>query len=109
MIPLFVAAIVLAILSAQITRVSARGGMDRSTIIRALLGSAMVIVAFSLFVWGFVSLSWYWPIVAFLLGSIVGGFSVTRSTWPHLYLAQPIIELLVIGIGCLLWIAYWPF
>lgn len=108
MISAFVAALTLGILSGRVTAVGWRGGYREIALWRSALGAAAVAMTFSLFVWGFASLAWYWPILAFLLGN-AAGLIVTRSSWPALVTFQPVLDLFVLGIGLYLWMAQWPF
>lgn len=104
----FIVAISLGVLSGRITTVGARGGVEATTVTRAALGAASVFVTFSLIVWGFASLSWYWPIVAFLIGSAVA-LMVTQASWPGLFTMQPVLDAAVIALGLFLWVVHWPF
>jgi cation transport ATPase len=107
---LFVMAIVLGFISMRVTLVGHRGGRPMpKTIIRLLVGTLATFVTWSLFVWGFASLSWYWPLLIFLVAAIISGFSVTHSTWGSLYRTQPAMDGLVTVIGGHLWISNWPF
>ena len=96
---IFVVAMVLGIVSSRVTLVGARGGVMSDGIWRAGLGAALTVVVFSLFVWGFSSLSWYWPIIAFAIGTVICAIVVTLPSWPALYAIQPALDAVVIGLG----------
>ncbi len=105
----FVVAMVLGLVSSRVTLLWARGGVTSEAMVRAGLGAALTFVLFFLFVWGFSSLSWYWPIIAFAIGTVICAIVVTQPSWPTLYSIQPALDAVVIGLGLYLWIWHWPF
>ncbi len=110
----FVVAMVLGLTSGRVTLLGVRGEYTRPLIIfgplgRSIFGAASSLILFSLFVWGFASLSWYWPIIAFMIGTAICATVVQQATWPALYSIQPALDLVVIGLGLYLWIWQWPF
>jgi hypothetical protein len=89
MIALFLAGVSLGILTGRISSV---GGIQNIGLLRSVLGALAVVSAFTLIVGGFVWLSWYWPLLGILIGSIIAAAVVTRTTWASLFAVQPIID-----------------
>ena len=105
----FIAAMILATLTARVTLVGMRVRVGQVPPERAALGAASTIILFSLLVWGLAALDWYWPVIAFMIGSIIAGFAVTRRAWPTLFTFQPVLDIATIAAGLYLWIGHWPF
>lgn len=98
-----------ALLASRIGLVAGRGGIQPRTLPSALLGFAAMVATFSLFVWGFAVLKWYWPVGAFLSGSIVAGLLVSRSAFPMWLAIAPALQILTVVGATYLWGWYWPF
>ena len=105
---LYLAIFMLAIVASRVSTIGHRGDIPRSAFF-SLVDFLSMAVTFSLFVWGFASLAWYWPIAAFLVGSVLAGVLVTLHNWPRWFNVLPALELVVIAGGVLLWIWHWPF
>src|SRR4051812_3800020 len=105
----FCVAIILGVLTARTTLVGSRGGIVTTSMQRMLLSVTATFLTFSLFVWGFASLRWYWPVGAFLVATIASSLAVTLETWPHLFRIEPVFDAVTVAIALYLWIALWPF
>ena len=107
---LFVMAVTLGMATVRIATINARGGYQTfEAVVRAITSFASMLMCLALIVWGFAALAWYWPVATFVAASIIVGMAIGRDNWPAFYVIQPLIALGTIGIGLVLWIAYWPF
>ena len=62
---LFVAAAIIGLVSSRIFLFGAGEGGVNASALRRSLGLVSMVLTYSLFAWGFVSLSWYWPLAAY--------------------------------------------
>jgi hypothetical protein len=99
---LYLAGVSLGMLTARITTFGGRGGIRDVGLLRAALGAAAILVTFCLIVSGFISLSWYWPVIGMCSGFVIAAAAVTRARWASLFALQPVIDAATITIGC-----YW--
>ncbi len=109
MIPLMIAAIAVGVLTARVTIIAARGATAIANPAQALIGTVSSLVVFSLLVWGFVAVTWYWPVLGFLAGIFAGAIFVTRQNWAGFWRARPLLDIAVIAAGAYLWLWHWPF
>ena len=106
---LFVAAAIVGLVSSRIFLFGTGEGGVKTPTLRRSLGLVSMVLTYSLFAWGFVSLNWYWPLAAYLLAAIVAAIVVTFSPWRLLYSCRPALDFTAIAAGCYLWIEHWPF
>ena len=106
---LFVAAAIVGLVSSRIFLFGTGEGGAGASAVRRSLGLVSMVLTYSLFAWGFVSLSWYWPLAAYLAAAIVAAVVVTFSPWRLLHSYRPALDFAAIAAGCYLWIEYWPF
>lgn len=106
---LFVAAAIIGLVSSRIFLFGAGEGGVNTSALRRSLGLVSMVLTYSLFAWGFVSLSWYWPLAAYLVAALVAAIVVTFSPWRLLYSYRPALDFAAIAAGCYLWIEHWPF
>src|SRR6478752_6987805 len=100
---LFVAAAIIGLVSSRIFLFGTGEGGVKTSALRRSLGLVSMVLTYSLFAWGFVSLSWYWPLVAYLVAAIVAAIVVTFSPWRLLYSRRSLraaICGLNIGLSC---------
>jgi len=64
---LFVAAAIIGLVSSRIFLFGTGEGGVNASALRRSLGLVSMVLTYSLFAWGFVSLSWYWPLAAYLV------------------------------------------
>ncbi|WP_428428226.1 hypothetical protein [Pararhizobium sp.] len=102
MLVLYVGLIVIGLLGARINLVGARGGQVDQAVLILALSVAATIATLSLFVWGFIYLKWYWPVVAFVAGTIFG-MVVTRNSWASLAAARPVMDAAVVAGAIFIW------
>ena len=74
---LFVAAAIIGLVSSRIFLFGTGEGGVNASALRRSLGLVSMVLTYSLFAWGFVSLSWYWPLAAYLVAAIVAAIVVT--------------------------------
>ena len=106
---LFVAAAIIGLVSSRIFLFGTGEGGVNASALRRSLGLVSMVLTYSLFAWGFVSLGWYWPLAAYLVAAIVAAVVVTFSPWRLLYSYRPALDFAAIAAGCYLWIEHWPF
>jgi hypothetical protein len=106
---LFVAAAIVGLVSSRIFLFGTGEGVANASAVRKVLGLVSMVLTYSLFAWGFVSLSWYWPLAAYLVAVIVAAVVVTLSPWRLLCSYRPALDFAAITAGCYLWIEHWPF
>lgn len=106
---LYVGVFVIGLLSSRVTLVGMRGGMQSSNLFLAVLGGVATIFLFSLFVWGFVALAWFWPLIGFAAGTVVSGLAVTRANFPFWHTISPFLDTATVVGGTYLWFWNWPF
>jgi hypothetical protein len=106
---LFVAAAIVGLISSRIFLFGTGAGDVNASVSRRSLGLVSMVLTYSLFAWGFVSLSWYWPLAAYFVAAIVAAIVVTVSPWRLLSSYRPVLDFAVIAAGSYLWIEYWPF
>jgi hypothetical protein len=106
---LFVAAAIIGLVSSRIFLFGTGGSTVNASVMRRSVGLVSMVLTYSLFAWGFVSLSWYWPLAAYLVAAIVAAIVVTFSPWRLLYSYRPVLDFAAIAAGCYLWIEHWPF
>ena len=106
---LFVAAAIIGLVSSRIFLFGTGGRGVKASALRRSSGLVSMVLTYSLFAWGFVSLSWYWPLAAYLVAAIVAAIVVIFSPWRLLYSYRPALDFAVIAAGCYLWIEHWPF
>jgi hypothetical protein len=106
---LFVAAATIGLVSSRIFLFGTGEGSVTTSVSRRSLGLVSMVLTYSLFAWGFVSLSWYWPLVAYFVAAIVAAIVVTLSPWRILCSYRPVLDFAAIAAGCYLWIEHWPF
>jgi hypothetical protein len=104
----FVAAAIIGLVSSRIFLFGPGGGV-KAPVSRRFLDLISMVLTYSLFAWGFVSLSWYWPLAAYFVAVIVAAVVVTFSPWRLLSSYRPVLDLAAIAAGSYLWIEYWPF
>jgi hypothetical protein len=104
---LFVAAAIIGLVSSRIFLFSTGEGGVNVSALRKSLGLVSMVLTYSLFAWGFVSLSW--SLAAYLVAAIVAAIVVTFSPWRLLYSYRPALDFAAIAAGCYLWIEHWPF
>ena len=102
---LFVAAAIIGLVSSRIFLFGAGEGGVNTSALRRSLGLVSMVLTYSLFAWGFVSLSWYWPLAAYLVAALVAAIVV----WRLLHSYRPALDFAAIAAGCYLWIEHWPF
>ena len=98
----YLAGVLLGVLTARIAIFGGRGGIRDVGLFRTALSAAAFFVTFCLALGGFIWLSWYWPVVAILLGVVTAAAVVTRDNWASLFAVQPVIDTAIIILGC-----YW--
>ena len=106
---LFVAAAIIGLISSRIFLFGAGAGGVNASVSRRSLGLVSMVLTYSLFAWGFISLSWYWPLAAYFVAAIVAAIVVTFSPWRLLSSYRPVLDFAAIAAGCYLWIEHWPF
>lgn len=78
-------------------------GFDYLNLAAALLSVSVTVI------WGFATLTWYWPIAIFLICGVLTGLILSTFGWDRAFRLLPIFNVVII-VGCLyLWIRYWPF
>ncbi len=95
-------------ISDRILLEGARRRLDLRRSIRTALVFAGTYVPFSMVLWGFASLKWYWPIAAFTLAGIAAS-GISRRNWLAWYPILPLLNLAAAGCGLYLWVWRWPF
>jgi hypothetical protein len=100
----YVALVALAMLATRITLLACRSSYYRTEddMHGARLGLVTMVTTFALIAYGFVSLEWYWPLVAFGVG-IVLQTTITRSNFATFYAIRIPLELAAIGGAIALW------
>ncbi|MGZ3293220.1 MAG: hypothetical protein ACXU9D_08095 [Xanthobacteraceae bacterium] len=106
---LFVAAAIIGLVSSRIFLFSTGAGGANASGPRRFLGLVSMLLTYSLFAWGFISLSWYWPLAAYFVAAIVAAVVVTFSPWRLLSSYRPVLDFAAIVAGGYLWIEHWPF
>lgn len=93
----------LGMLVARVSIVCARGGLlpKNPLIILFLLGSNIATI--SIFVWGFMYIEWWVPILVFLVVAFVLAFVVTRNSSGYLFKVNIIPALATLIITYFLW------
>lgn len=100
---LFFSALFFGLLTARAGTIADRGGIEPTPIVVSITFASML-CTFSIVVWGFIYLSWWLPILAFVVLSLVVGSVVTRGTWTSFYQAIPVTGLIAIGTTAAAWV-----
>ena len=109
MFMVFCLGLLLSMTSAYTVRVFTRTTEDANTYfgnqskVRQIIGSINLISLLGIILWGFINLSWYIPIVLFLIVSFVVGYIFGRDRLFLFYSIQPLIDILSFGILIFLW------
>jgi hypothetical protein len=109
MIAVFIVAMLLGVLTARVSTIGARGGIEPTRRSTAFIAFIAMLATFAIIVWGFASLSWYWPVGTFLVVSVLAGFAISRENWSFWYQVNLFLQLAVILIATYLWCWHWPF
>ena len=109
MFVIFCLGLLLSMTSAYTVRVFTRTAEATNTYfgnqskVRQVIGSINLISLLGIILWGFVNLSWYIPIIVFLVVSFVVGYIFGRERLFLFYSIQPFIDILSFGILVYLW------
>ncbi len=106
---LFVAAAIIGLVSSRIFLFGTGAGGASASGPRRFLGLVSMLLTYSLFAWGFITFSWYWPLAAYFVAAIVAAVVVTFSPWRLLSSYRPVLDFAAIVAGSYLWIEHWPF
>lgn len=109
MVILFAVTMLLAALALRAQIMGERGGVDidetRSGS-RALLATIAVIAGWSVIVWGFLSIQWYFVLLSLILSAFVAGVLVNKATWFLVGTAELALDLVLLLITVGLWVSY---
>lgn len=104
---LFLVGLTLGLTSSRVTLVIARGGIDTfymQPAWRSALGALETPAIVAVIIWGFVYLTWYLILAAFIAVSLfIVGPAVTHRTLPAAFLAQPLLDIACASIAVYLW------
>lgn len=100
---IFLAGLLFAITTARAAAIGVKGGIQNLNPVLIVIDFFGIVAAIALIVWGFINLSWYWPIVAFVVISLLVGVIVRRSTWPYFYRAMPVTSILTVAAAVYCW------
>jgi hypothetical protein len=106
---IFAISVLLGMVTSRTTTIGARGKIEHTSSISVTLGFLGMLATFALFIWGFCTLNWYWPIAAFVAASIIVAFLVTLKTFVTLFRLSPVLDVATIAGAVYLWADYWPF
>lgn len=96
----------LGMLSTRASLVAMRGGWASTNLLVAILGLVGSFGTIALLIWGFFQFAWYWPIIIFVVGSIMQGIMISRSNLPFWLMLAPVLDLVVlVGGAWLIWFA----
>lgn len=93
----------LGMLVARVGIVCARGGLVPKNPLITLFLLASNIGMISIFVWGFMNVEWWVPILVFLTGSFIVAIVVTRNSSGYLFKIKIIPALATLGVAYFLW------
>ena len=105
----YAAVFIVGIVGSRISMIGIRGGIVRLNIFTFFIGMLSTFVIYSLIVWGFTSLAWYWPVGTFLFAQIIATVTITKANWSAWFVISPILDFFAIASGLYLWIWHWPF
>ena len=103
---LFIVGLFFGMLAARAGTVFARGGIEPTNLIVVLINFASMLSTFAIIIFGFLSLSWWIPIIGFISISLVAGVLINHSTMAFFYKAIPITGLIVIVVNAYAWVVY---
>ena len=106
---IFALSVLCGMITSRTTTIGARGQITQTNPVSIMLGFLGMISTFALFIWGFCTLDWYWPIVAFLIASVIVAVLVTRRSFATLFFLSPVLDIITIAGAGYLWISRWPF
>ena len=103
----FLTGLTLGLTSSRVTLVIARGGIDllyTQAMWRSALGALGTPAIAAVIIWGFVYLTWYWVLAAFVAISLfVVAPIITQRTLPAAFSVQPFLDIACIAIAIYLW------
>ena len=74
------------------------------SLLRQIIGSLNLVSLIGIMFWGFVNLSWYYPIILFFALSFLIGYVFGKSRLTLFYKTQPILDILSFCSLIYLWI-----
>jgi hypothetical protein len=67
----------------------------------------------SIVIWGFLTIAWYWNVLAIVVGYVISytvfGGSSFVGRWKRLIILSPGLDILLLLIAGYLWVRHWPF
>ena len=100
----FVVAVVTGVLGSRITLVGGRG--PYAVFVHPALGLTANLSFMATFVWGFINLQWYWPLIAFFLATVLSALMVNHRTLVPLLRMRWAIDLITIAGATVLWLKF---
>lgn len=101
--------IYLALLSAHVTTVMARGNYEHTTPFPIFASFFRMLLTFAAVISGFWAFDWYLPILAFVGGGLLVGVTLARNNellgW--LFRAQAVLDVLIVAALCFLISTIW--
>lgn len=101
-------ALTLAIISMRARLMGANGGVVPRRLSPGVVNTLAVLLPVAIAAWGFLTFTWFWPLVAFLFANLVVQALVARGRWPALCPYVPRLEWTAVALGLVLWAGYWP-
>lgn len=103
---LFFVALFFGMLAARAGTVFARCGIQPTNLVVVLINFAAMLSTIAVIIFGFLSLSWWIPILGFIGISLVAGVLINHSTMTFFYKVMPITGLITIIVNAYAWVVY---
>ena len=93
------------VLTARAGTIADRGGIQQTNTAIILIGFGAMVSTFAIMIWGFISFSWWIPLIAFIPISLLVGLLVGPANWVIFYRATPVTGLIAIGVTTIAWLS----
>jgi hypothetical protein len=105
----YIAIVVVGMLAGRANLVGMQNGLTGNKLLIAAVGAVVAVFLFSLVVWGFAALDWYWPLIALAAGAVICVVAINSTNFPFWYGALPFLYTATAIGGIYLWFWNWPF
>ena len=102
-------ALLAGLLVARLDLLFRRGRIQRTRAIASTLFDTVATLAlYSLIIWGFFYVTWYYWIGGIVVASILGGLPVRLSNMAFWATLAPALQALVLAVAVYAWVVFWP-
>jgi hypothetical protein len=95
-ISIYVATVVIGMIATRAAVVAMRGGWVSQNPVVASLGFVGTFGTIGLLIWGFIRFDWYWPVIAFVGGSVLQAVLISSRNLAGWIVAAPFLDVLVL-------------